>query len=81
MYYSDNFQDPKPFTPSMVVGIDAVAQEVEVHRRDALQFGDKDSWQARTLPNVPQGDGERQAYLLDIVKKRGMRLPISIASG
>ena len=24
MYYSDNFQDPKPFTPSMVVGIDAV---------------------------------------------------------
>ena len=37
MYYSDNFQDPKPFTPSMVVGIDAVAgEEVEVHRRDAV---------------------------------------------
>ena len=34
------------------------------------QFGDKDSWQARTLPNVPQSDGERQAFLLDIVKTR-----------
>jgi N-acetylglucosamine malate deacetylase 1 len=36
------------------------------------QFGDKDSWQARTLPNVPQDDAGRRAYLLDIVKKRGM---------
>ena len=36
------------------------------------QFGDKDSWQGRTLPNVPQDDRERQAYLLDIVKKRGI---------
>src|SRR5690349_19706032 len=27
MYYSDNFEDPKPFTPSMVVGIDAVAEK------------------------------------------------------
>ena len=34
------------------------------------QFGDKDSWQARTLPNVPQGDRERQAYLLDLIKQR-----------
>jgi N-acetylglucosamine malate deacetylase 1 len=36
------------------------------------QFGDKDSWQGRTLPNVPAGDAERAAYLLDIVKKRNM---------
>ena len=35
------------------------------------QFGDKDSWQGRTLPDVPAGDRERQAYLLDIVKRRG----------
>ena len=34
------------------------------------QFGDKDSWQARTLPNVPGGNGEREAYLLDLVKGR-----------
>jgi hypothetical protein len=34
------------------------------------QFGDKDSWQARTQPNIPSGDRERQAQLLEIVKKR-----------
>ena len=34
------------------------------------QFGDKDSWQARTLPNVPQGDRERQAYLLGLIRQR-----------
>jgi hypothetical protein len=36
------------------------------------QFGDKDSWQGRTLPNVPAGDREREAYLLEIVKKRNL---------
>ena len=36
------------------------------------QFGDKDSWQGRTLPNVPQDDRERQSYLLEIVKKRNI---------
>ena len=60
MYYSDNFQDPKPFTPSVVVGIDAVAEKKwQCIGAMPSQFGDKDSWQARTLPNVPQGDGER----------------------
>jgi hypothetical protein len=34
------------------------------------QFGDRDSWQARTQPNVPAGDQERQAHLLEQVKKR-----------
>jgi hypothetical protein len=36
------------------------------------QFGDRDSWQGRTLPNVPPNDADRQAYLLEIVKKRNM---------
>jgi LmbE family N-acetylglucosaminyl deacetylase len=72
MYYSDNFQDPKPFTPTVVVGIDAVAEKKwQCISAMPSQFGDRDSWQARTLPNVPQGDGERAGYLLDIVKKRG----------
>ena len=34
------------------------------------QFGDKDSWQARTRPGVPSGDAERQAFLLDGVNAR-----------
>jgi LmbE family N-acetylglucosaminyl deacetylase len=71
MYYSDGFQDPKPFTPSVVVGIDAVADKKwQCVSAMPSQFADKDSWQGRTVPNVPPGDRERAAFLLDIVKKR-----------
>ena len=71
LYYSDGFQDPKPFTPTLVVGIDDVAEKKwQCVSAMPSQFGDKDSWQGRTLPNVPEGDRERQAYLLDLVKKR-----------
>jgi N-acetylglucosamine malate deacetylase 1 len=73
MYYSDNFQDPKPFDPTVVVGIDEVADKKwTCVSAMPSQFGDKDSWQGRTLPNVPASDGERQAYLLDLVKKRNI---------
>ena len=34
------------------------------------QFGDADSWQARTRPDVPNSDAERTAYLLEGVKQR-----------
>jgi hypothetical protein len=71
MYYSDGFQDPKPFEPTVVVGIDQVADKKwKCVSAMPSQFGDKDSWQGRTLPNVPQGDKERQAYLLELVQKR-----------
>ena len=71
LYYSDGFQDPKPFNPSIVVGIDDVAEKKwQCVSAMPSQFGDKDSWQGRTLPNVPESDKERQAYLLDLVKKR-----------
>jgi N-acetylglucosamine malate deacetylase 1 len=73
MNYSDAFQDPKPFTPTIVVGIDAQADKKwKCIQAMPSQFGDKDSWQGRTLPNVPQDDRERQSYLLEIVKKRGI---------
>jgi LmbE family N-acetylglucosaminyl deacetylase len=73
MYYSDGFQDPKPFTPTIVVGIDDVADKKwKCVSAMPSQFGDKDSWQGRTLPNVPAGDAERAAYLLEIVKKRNI---------
>jgi LmbE family N-acetylglucosaminyl deacetylase len=71
MYYSDGFQDPKPFEPTVVVGIDEAADKKwKCVSAMPSQFGDKDSWQGRTLPNVPQGDRERQAYLLELVQKR-----------
>jgi N-acetylglucosamine malate deacetylase 1 len=73
MYYSDGFQDPKPFTPTMVVGIDEVAEKKwSCVSAMPSQFADADSWQGRTIPGAPKGDQERAAYLLDIVKKRNM---------
>ena len=75
LYYSDGFQDPKPFTPSIVVGIDDVAEKKwACVSAMPSQFGDEDSWQGRTLPNVPKGDRDRAAYLLDIVKKRNLAI-------
>ena len=71
LYYSDAFQDPLPFKPSIVVGFDDVADKKwQCISAMPSQFGDKDSWQARTLPNVPGNDREREAYLLEQVKKR-----------
>src|SRR5215203_4901190 len=73
MNYSDGFQDPKPFTPTIVVGIDSQADKKwKCIQAMPSQFGDKDSWQGRTLPNVPADDRERQSYLVEIVKKRGI---------
>jgi LmbE family N-acetylglucosaminyl deacetylase len=73
MYYSDGFQDPKPFTPTIVVGIDDVADKKwACVSAMPSQFGDEDSWQGRTLANVPKGDKERAAYMLEIVKKRNL---------
>ncbi len=73
MYYSDGFQDPKPFNPTVVVGIDKTADKKwQCVSAMPSQFGDKDSWQGRTLPGVPEGDREREAFLLDIVKKRNI---------
>jgi LmbE family N-acetylglucosaminyl deacetylase len=75
MYYSDGFQDPKPFTPTLVVGIDEMADKKwRCIAAMPSQFGDKDSWQGRTLANVPAGDKEREAYLVNIVKERGKAL-------
>src|SRR5262245_26874496 len=75
MYYSDAFQDPKAFTPSILVGIDDVADKKwQCVSAMPSQFADEDSWQGRTIANVPKGDKERAAYLLDIVKKRNIAI-------
>jgi LmbE family N-acetylglucosaminyl deacetylase len=71
LYYSDGFQKPYPFEPSIVVGIDEAAEKKwACIAAMPSQFGDKDSWQGRTLANVPQDDKQRQEYLLEVVKKR-----------
>ena len=71
LYYSDDFKQPYPFDPTIVVSIDATAEKKwACTNAMPSQFGDQDSWQARTRPNVPAGDQERRAFLLEGVKQR-----------
>jgi N-acetylglucosamine malate deacetylase 1 len=70
-YYSDGFEHPARFVPTMVVDIDAVAEKKwQCISAMPSQFGDKDSWQGRTRPDVPQSDAERPAFLLNLAKQR-----------
>ena len=34
------------------------------------QFGDAESWQASTLPNIPKEDNKREEHLLNLFKQR-----------
>ena len=71
MYYSDAFLKPYPFDPTLVVPIDDSAEKKwQCISAMPSQFGDKDSWQGRTLPGVPQDDAGRQTYLLEQVRQR-----------
>ena len=71
LHYSDDFQRPYPFKADVVVSIDETAEKKwSCVTAMPSQFGDKDSWQGRTRPDVPSGDRERPAYLLDLVKQR-----------
>ena len=55
----------------MVIDIDAAAEKKwQCISAMPSQFGDKDSWQGRTRPDVPKSDAERPAYLLNLAKQR-----------
>ena len=69
LYYSDTFTHPYPFDPIIAVGFDEVAQK----KWDCIsampsQFGDADSWQARTRPNIPADEAGRKTALINVVK-------------
>lgn len=71
LYYSDAFLKPYPFEPTIVIGIDDVANKKwDCVSSMPSQFGDEHSWQASTLPNVPKEDKKRQEYLLNLFKQR-----------
>ena len=71
LHYSDDFQRPYPFKADVVVSIDETAEKKwSCVTAMPSQFGDKDSWQGRTRPDVPPGDRERPAYLLELAKQR-----------
>jgi N-acetylglucosamine malate deacetylase 1 len=71
MYYSDDFKHPYPFQADVVVSIDSVAEKKwACISAMPSQFGDADSWQARTRPDVPKTEPARSQFLLDMVKTR-----------
>ncbi len=71
MHYSDGFEDPKPFAPDLVVDIDATADKKwDCVSAMPSQFADKDSWGGRYGRNVPEGDAERAAFILNNHKRR-----------
>ena len=75
LYYYDAFQKPYPFDPAIVIGIDDVADKKwKCISAMPSQFGDADSWQASTLPNVPKENGKREEFLLNIVKDRNAEI-------
>ena len=64
---------PKPFTPSIVVGIDAVGgEEVAVRRGDAVAVRRRGLVAGADAPRRAAGRPRAAAYLLDIVKKRSI---------
>jgi LmbE family N-acetylglucosaminyl deacetylase len=71
MYYQDDFKRPYAFQPDVVVSIDSVAEKKwACITAMPSQFGDADSWQARTRPGIPAADRARQETLLNGVKTR-----------
>jgi LmbE family N-acetylglucosaminyl deacetylase len=75
LHYSDAFQRPYPFKADIVVSIDEAAEKKwSCVAAMPSQFGDKDSWQGRTRPDVPPGERERPAYLLELVKRQNVAI-------
>jgi LmbE family N-acetylglucosaminyl deacetylase len=71
MYHSDTFEYPKPFDPTIIVSIDSVVdKKFGCIAAMTSQFGDADSWQGRTRPDVPKGDKERLEYLVELARQR-----------
>jgi LmbE family N-acetylglucosaminyl deacetylase len=71
LYYYDGFRKPCPFEPSVVVGIDAVAEKKwACIAAMPSQFADPDSWLGRYLPGVPQDEAGRKEYLLEFFRQQ-----------
>ena len=71
LFSSDQFQKPYPFEPTLVVGIDDVAEKKwDCIRAMPSQFADRDSWLGRYLDGVPEADQERREFILEFLKGR-----------
>jgi len=75
LYYSDGFLKPYPFEPTIVIGIDEVADK-KWNCVSAMpsQFGDAESWQASTIAGVPKENVKREEFLLNLFKDRNAEI-------
>ncbi len=69
LYFEDNFKNPNPFQPHIVVDItDSFEQKVYGMAAHQSQFFEWQPWIAKTLDKVPAGEQERLEWLAGISK-------------
>ena len=70
-YLSDGFMKPSPFTPDVVVGIDAVVeQKIDMLHCHVSQFYEWLPYNGGTLDTVPTGESARRAWLAERLLNR-----------
>ena len=70
-YLSDGFMKPYPFTPDVVVGIDAVVeQKIDMLHCHVSQFYEWLPYNSGSLDAVPTGASERRAWLAERLLNR-----------
>ena len=70
-YLSDGFMKPYPFTPDVVVGIDAVVeQKIDMLHCHVSQFYEWLPYNGGSLDAVPAGASERRAWLAERLSNR-----------
>ena len=71
VYLSDGFMKPYPFTPDVVVGIDAVVeQKIDMLHCHVSQFYEWLPYNGGTLDAVPTGESARRAWLAERLLNR-----------
>lgn len=71
VYLSDNFRKPYPFTPDVVVGIDAVVdKKIDMLHCHVSQFYEWLPYNSGTLHLVPNSPNERHKWLADRLRNR-----------
>lgn len=71
VYLSDNFKKPYPFSPDVVVGIDAVVEKkIDMLHCHTSQFYEWLPYNSGTLNSVPDGEVNRREWLAERLRNR-----------
>ena len=71
VYLSDNFKKPYPFSPDVVVGIDAVVEKkIDMLHCHTSQFYEWLPYNSGTLNSVPAGEVNRREWLAERLRNR-----------